>query len=98
MFCVALIILILVKRLLSQLKYMKLYYIMFCSAQRLNDLGDESRLLPLWRQVFIYFFLCHKHDSIRDIYLSFENGVDTMVESSRAEYTLFSILFICDMV
>ncbi|KAL5190779.1 Phosphoinositide phosphatase SAC7 [Glycine soja] len=23
---------------------------MFCSAQRLNDLGDESRLLPLWRQ------------------------------------------------
>jgi len=24
---------------------------MRCSTQRLNDLGDESRLLPLWRQV-----------------------------------------------
>lgn len=25
--------------------------LLFNSAQRLNDLGDESKLLPLWRQV-----------------------------------------------
>lgn len=29
--------------------------IVLCSAQRLNDLGDESRLLPLWRQASVVF-------------------------------------------
>jgi len=50
---------------------------MFCSAQRLNDLGDESRLLPLWRQVFIVFFFFATSLLVLEIFIYlFKKGAD----------------------
>ena len=67
---------------------------MFYSAQRLNDLGDESRLLPLWRQVFISFCFSTSLLVLEIFYFIFKNGADAMVESPL--HTFFSILFLSD--
>jgi len=37
----------------------------------LNDLGDESRLLPLWRQVFIVFIFFATSLVVLEIFIYF---------------------------
>lgn len=46
---------------------------MFCSAQRLNDLGDESRLLPLWRQVSIAFLFYYCPHCLQSFFIVFKH-------------------------
>lgn len=46
------------KKVIANLYLWYEFNIMHCSTQRLNDLGDESRSLPLWRQVI--YCLCYR--------------------------------------